>query len=408
MVSKGAAAMDLPTLGIGDRIRHHRRRANRRQAVLAGLCGISEDYLSQIERGERTPSGEVLIRIAAELGVHVAVLLGDPMVPAGTAAPPTADADVVGALLGTAPPAGPRPAALLRARVEEAWLIWQTSPERFTRIEPLLPDLVGAVGAAVRAPCAPADAAERREALRAAADLYGLLRSYCRRTGRVDLSLLCADRALRAAEDADDPLRIAAARWNLGQVLLARPGQEEAAREVALRAAENLDKECRGRSAAALRGALELIAALAEARTRRVWVARERLHRRVLPLAARTGEHNTLWTVFGPTNVSLHAVSIEMTDGDAAEGLRTADRIDPGRLPSRERRFTFALEVAACYHLRREDPAVLAHLLELEQLAPQDLLRSPLARELLLSLLRRARPLCRRQATDLAERLRMV
>ncbi|MFC1418355.1 hypothetical protein [Streptacidiphilus cavernicola] len=44
-----------------------------------------------------------------------------------------------------------------------------------------------------------------------AADLYFLLRSYLRRTGRVDMSMLAADRAMRAAEDADDPLRIAAA-----------------------------------------------------------------------------------------------------------------------------------------------------------------------------------------------------
>ncbi|WP_327249861.1 hypothetical protein [Streptomyces sp. NBC_01320] len=87
-----------------------------------------------------------------------------------------------------------------------------------------------------------------------------------------------------------------------------------------------------------------------------------------------------MWTEFGPTNTELHGVSVQMLDGDAVEGLRLADQVDIARLPSRERQFTFRLEVARCYDLRREDTAVLVHLLELEDLAPEDLERSPLAR----------------------------
>ncbi|MFD0622992.1 hypothetical protein ACFQ2K_09410 [Streptomyces sanglieri] len=44
-----------------------------------------------------------------------------------------------------------------------------------------------------------------------------------------------------------------------------------------------------------------------------------------------------------------------------------------------ERRFTFGLEVARCYDLRRDDAAVLVHLLELEEFVPEELERSPLA-----------------------------
>ncbi|MFF5672356.1 helix-turn-helix domain-containing protein [Streptomyces hygroscopicus] len=44
-------ASDVP---IGDRIRHYR--GERRQDVVAGLVGISPDYLSQIERGLKIPS----------------------------------------------------------------------------------------------------------------------------------------------------------------------------------------------------------------------------------------------------------------------------------------------------------------------------------------------------------------
>ncbi|MER6610793.1 helix-turn-helix transcriptional regulator [Streptomyces sp. NPDC000927] len=399
--------MDLPMLPVGARIRHHRERLRRTQAAIAGLCGITEDYLSQIERGLKQPSHAVLVRIATELDISVAALL-DGAENVRPRAHASAGADVVQSMLrpcSTIADGPPASAASLRSRVNGAWGIWQSSPRRFTEADALLPSLITDVEIAVRAR---SEAAERRETLRAAADLYGLLRSYCRRAGRHDLSLMAADRARRAAEDADDPLRIAAAAWNLGHALLSRAGDEQAAADVALVAAEELHRELTTPDAVAVRGALELVAVVADARTHRAWAARDRLNQRVVPLAGRTGEGNTQWTVFGPTNTELHAVSVEMLDGDAVEGLRLADQVDIAQIPSRERQFTFGLEVARCYDLRREDAAVLVHLLELEDLAPEDLERSPLARELVASLVRRARPAFRRQATALAERLGLL
>jgi ribosome-binding protein aMBF1 (putative translation factor) len=51
----GAATME-PELPVGQRIREHRERQGKSQAVVAGLCRITEDYLSRIERGKKTPS----------------------------------------------------------------------------------------------------------------------------------------------------------------------------------------------------------------------------------------------------------------------------------------------------------------------------------------------------------------
>ncbi|MFF9594073.1 helix-turn-helix domain-containing protein [Streptomyces sp. NPDC014646] len=400
--------MDLPMLPVGGRIRHHRERLHRTQAAIAGLCGITEDYLSQIERGLKQPSHTVLVRIATELDISVAALLDGAEV-VRPRAHASAGTDVVQAMLrpcSKLADRSPAPAASLRSRVNDAWGIWQSSSRRFTEADALLPSLITDVEIAVRAPST--EAVERRAILRAAADLYGLLRSYCRRAGRHDLSLMAADRARRAAQDADDPLRIAAAAWNLGHALLSQAGDEQAAADVALSAAEELRRELTTPDAVAVRGALELVAVVADARTHRAWAARDRLNQRVVPLAGQAGEGNVQWTVFGPTNTDLHAVSVEMLDGDAVEGLRLADQVDIARLPSRERQFTFGLEVARCYDLRREDAAVLVHLLELEDLAPEDLERSPLARELVASLVRRARPAFRRQATALAERLGLL
>ncbi|TQF04738.1 helix-turn-helix transcriptional regulator [Kitasatospora acidiphila] len=400
--------MVAPDLPIGDRIRHYRQtRGNRRQDVIAGLVGITPDYLSQIERGLKTPTVQVLHAIAKELGVPTAALLSEAALPAAAPADSSEPA-ISRALMGYGPPRStdPTPLPILRERVEQAWRSWQTSPTRFTDAAVTLPDLIADVEHTVRAHRS--EPAPHRDALRCAADLYFLLRSYLRRTGRVDLSLMAADRAVRAAEDADDPLRIAAAQWNLGHVLLAAD-EAEGAEQVATRAAADLAPRVAAHDAEsdAMAGALKLVTVVAATRRRDWWTARDRLNE-TRDIARRTGEGNVMWTVYGPTNVELHRVSIEMEAGEAGEALRMADAIDTSELPSREREFTFTLEVARCYDLRREDASVLLSLLELEQLAPEDLARQPLARDMLLGLVRRARAMHARQAEALAVRLGLL
>ncbi|WP_328657535.1 helix-turn-helix domain-containing protein [Streptomyces sp. NBC_00334] len=398
-------AADLP---IGDRIRHYR--GGRRQDAVAGLIGITPDYLSQIERGLKIPSLPILYALAQELGVPTAALLSE-QPPAEEDAADTAEAAVGRALLGYGPALSAQPvgAGELRDRVEGAWQSWQTDGDRFTQAAEALPALVADVEHAARAARAGTDAAERRAVLRAAADLYCLLRSYHRRTGRIDLATLAADRAMRAAEDADDPLRIAAAQWNLGHVLLAA-SQPAEAEDLALHAAEQVaaarlpDVE-----RAAMGGALQLVAVVGAARRRRWWEARHRLTEYAAPAARKVPDSSNIgWTVFGPTNLALHALSIDMEAGDTSEALHTADAIDTGGLPSLEREFTFGLEVAACHSQRRDDAATLLSLIDLESVAPEDLARNPTARRLMLTVIRRARATQARQAERLAERIGLV
>ena len=400
--------MVAPDLPIGDRVRHYR--GSRRQHVVAGLAGITPDYLSQIERGLKVPAIAVLHDLAQELGVPTAALLAERVEPVATGPETTAPA-IAKALMGYGPPRSfpPTETHLLRERVEAAWRSWQTSPRRFTEASATLPDLIIETEHAVRTHRSSADSTVRRDSLRVSADLYFLLRSYLRRAGRVDLSLMAADRAMRAAEDADDPLRIAAAQWNLGHVLLAAQ-DVDGAEQIVLRGVEDLtprvaagDEEC-----AAMQGALHLVAVVASSRRKDWWKARDRLRDAAAPAASRAGEGNVMWTVFGPTNVALHQVSIEMEAGEAGEALHTADRLDTSGLPSLERSFTFTLDVARCYDLRREDAAVLLHLLELEELAPEDLVRTQLARDMVLGLIRRARAMHARQAEALATRMGML
>jgi transcriptional regulator with XRE-family HTH domain len=67
MSSRSAAAL-------GEIIRHQRELAELSMRRFAELAGISNPYLSQIERGLRAPSEQVLEAIATALGVSVDAL----------------------------------------------------------------------------------------------------------------------------------------------------------------------------------------------------------------------------------------------------------------------------------------------------------------------------------------------
>jgi len=63
--------------GAGQRIARTRRRRGLSQAVLAGLVGRSESWLSQVERGKRgVDSHSVLVRLAEVLRVDIGELTG--------------------------------------------------------------------------------------------------------------------------------------------------------------------------------------------------------------------------------------------------------------------------------------------------------------------------------------------
>jgi len=400
-----------PDIPIGERVRFYREHKRKTQIVVAGLAGITDDYLSQIERGLKTPTIALLHRLAHILGVPTSALLGEPPSESNGPGHPATPA-VHRALLGygrTRAAVAPPALGELRERVADAWTTWQSAPTRYTMTGPLLPDLILDVEQATRAFTGADEAARRRDAFRLAADLYFLLRTFCKRTGRLDLSLLVADRAARAAETADDPLRMAAAKWNLGHVLLA-DNQAEGAEEVTITAAEELAPRLAdgGTELTAMYGALYLVAAMAAVRSGDGWTARDRLREKANPAAERTGEGNVFWTVFGPTNVGLHAVSLEMEAGEAAEALRLADGVDPARSCSIERRATFLLELARCYDQRREDPAVLLHLLSAEREAPEDMRYNLLARDLVRGLVKRARPSYAAEASGLAARIGLL
>ncbi|GAA1992588.1 helix-turn-helix domain-containing protein [Amycolatopsis minnesotensis] len=387
---------------VGERIRFYRTAARRTKAVVAGLAGITPDYLYQIERGQKVPTLAVLAELAAVLHVDLSDLLGVVPTPPQQRADGAAGDALYRALVNPATPSPSQHGSeAVRGAVLDAWRTWQTARRRYTALTACLPALIGETEAALR----DADAASRRAALGSASDLYCLLRTVTKRVGRGDLSLLVADRAVRAAEAADNSFRLAGARWNLTQVLLA-DGQTEGAEAVAMHAVDDLRPfRANGNlDALALSGALLLIAAIAAVRKGDAWAARDRL-RLATPLAEKTGERNTSWTAFGPTNVAMYAVSIEVESGDAVEGLRLAERIQPGQSFSIERRVAFRLDQARGYQQRRDYARSLQLLQIAAREAPEDIQFRPLAHKLLRTTIERGQRSVSVEASRLANRV---
>lgn len=382
------------------RLRWHRRRQGKSQAVVAGLAGVNAEYVGQIERGQRTPSLDVVEAIANALGVTVTNLVTDATDPSPMAADIRLASELHQSLLLGASRDGEPETSLveLRERVDHAWDTWQGVSDRYSRLAALIPGLIGDV---VRV-CETGRTAGTVEQ-RLAADAYTLLRTVARRINRPDLALVAADRGRRAAELADDPIRLAGARWNLAHALLAQQ-EPQTAEEIALAAIAEL-RPGGDRDTLAMTGALWLTAAVAAARCRRKFVALERVEEHAALLAERTGETNVGRAAFGPANVALHLVSIELEDGQAANALAVADRIDPAPMASRERHTTLALDLARGHALRFEAGASLLHLLQAERTSPEELRYNPAAHDTIRRVFHRARPSLRSQVTGLAQRV---
>jgi transcriptional regulator with XRE-family HTH domain len=105
-----------PEVRVGERLRFYRQAKGKTQAVVAGLAGVTEDYLSQIERGLKTPTLTLLHRFSKILGVRVSELLGESETEQDGAIQPTGNA-VQQVLMSYDRHAHPPDLAILRERI---------------------------------------------------------------------------------------------------------------------------------------------------------------------------------------------------------------------------------------------------------------------------------------------------
>jgi hypothetical protein len=118
-------------------------------------------------------------------------------------------------------------------------------------------------------------------------------------------------------------------------------------------------------------GSLHLVAAPASRFRYRLEDSRDRLTE-ASGLARRTGEINTMGMYFGPTNVDIWRMSIEVDDGDPVRVVEIARRTDPAAIPAGIRRvFYYADAARALASFGGRDREAIRFLLTAERIAPQ-------------------------------------
>ncbi|MEW2458545.1 XRE family transcriptional regulator [Streptomyces albus] len=287
----------------------------------------------------------------------------------------------------------------LQGSVDQTWRLWHTSGHNRTEVGALLPDLIRQAEAAVRH----LDGENRRAALVALSDTYRLTGQATAYVAPAELAWVVADRALAAAQQADDPAAIGAAAWNMGNILRETSYPDEALR-AATEAADLLrphletgPKDWRG-----IYGALQLHAAVTCAREGRegdawrFWDAGNQVAKS-LPASY---VHPS--TVFGRANCDFHAVSVATDLRKSGKALSLADDIDPDVMPSTERRARLWVEVARG-HLQRGDATAALHVMQrAHKIGAETVAYTPSARTAAAELWRKAPRALRAEAGELA------
>ncbi len=314
----------------GERIARARRRRGLSQAVLAGLVGRSESWLSQVERGRRgVDSHAVLTRMAGVLRVDVEELTGPASdggegqhmyEPAAAIEQAMMRYEALGASIGGRDRGTAGGADHLRAMASTVYQGYQAT--RYDDTGRVLPALIREAEAASREAGLDNPAMCEVRVL-----VYDTAAALLNRVGEPVLAWTAADRAMSAAEQSGQPVLAALCAWRLSYVIGSRNHPHEAL-ELAMTAAAALERTMRAPDADTLSvyGALHLAAATAAAAAYdRAMTAS--LLGKAREIANRTGEGNRMGTAFGPANVSIH--SMRARDRDLSAGLEPEHHPDP-------------------------------------------------------------------------------
>ncbi len=404
------------SMSVGERIAFYRQRRDLTQAVLAGMVGRSEDWLSKIERGERQARRlDVLADLARELRVTLGDLLGEPVLAEDDEqnddVPAVRDVLMAPRRLSRilyradrSKEAAP-PVAWAQRHVEAVWRDYQAG--RVGRVIGALPELITM---AQHLEDSPGEGEQRRQSWAVSARTHHLAATTLSKVGEADLGWIAAERAMRAADQSDDPLVLASAARACTHALLAT-GRYDDALDLGLTAAGWLHDQVAGGDPEALSlfGMLNLRTAVAAARDHDRRTATELLVQ-AGEAAERLGVDANYWqTSFGPTNVQLHRLSAALDLGDVSYVLAHQD-VDVAHMPV-ERRVVHLIDTARALTYAGHDEDALQRLLAAEYEAPTLLRQNTSARETIKTLHRRAPVTGGRRSSQLlalAERCRAV
>ncbi|WP_217198662.1 helix-turn-helix domain-containing protein [Streptomyces buecherae] len=399
-------------LAFGQRMQLLRTRRGISRTVMAGLVGMSEEWVKGVERGRIAPKLDLVLRVAEALRVaDLSDLVGGP--PAGGlfTGPghprlPAVKAAVDAFLVPADAPA-PSPEHL-RARLARAWVARHSAPDHREVVGALLPELITDARRAVRQAEAPA---ARRATQALLSEVYSLSQFFIAYQPDTALLWRVAERGVIAAQESEDPHAIGVAAWLAAQAHRdSGPAHYDAADAISLETLRFLEPLLPNASddVLAISGALEFETDYTAARrgnTGAAWGCWDKA-RAVADRLPPDYFHPV--TSFSQAVMGAHAVTVAVELHAGGESVRQAAASDESVLPSRPRRARHRIEQARAYHLDRQPDAALATLAQAHRAAPETIKYNGYAKKIILEEAESPSPTRRRRAATLAVEIGML
>ncbi|GAA4198354.1 hypothetical protein GCM10022252_48640 [Streptosporangium oxazolinicum] len=392
----------------GGRVRFFRDRAGMSRAVFGDLCGRSGAWVKSIENGGTgMPGLRMLIRMADILQVNdLAKFTGENRLTSVTYAKRShGQTSGIAQALTSYPLAladrEPTSADALAANVAQAWMVWHGSPNQRTAVATILPRLLEDARTSVRL----LEGNERRRALASLAQVYHLTQLFLSFQPYPELILLTGDRAMQAAQDADNPKAMAAASWYLNHVWRDAGEQAEGRIDLAHQAGRLLRPDINEEDRS-LWGLLQLAMALSYAKTGRRGDAERHWDESRRAAESLTSPHP--WLIFGTPVVDAYAVTMSADLILGHEATRQGDRIDLSAVPSRTRRAFHIAEIARGFYLKREPVSTMHLLNKAYEISPDTISYNLFTRSAVSELMTTGGATVRDEARNLAHKINLA
>jgi transcriptional regulator with XRE-family HTH domain len=373
---------------IGERIQTRRLLRGWSVRYAASRAGVSHATWSRIERGRQAADNRFMLAdIAAALECSPADLAGAP-VPAADRAATAAQVAVYGirqALVDidlSERSVRPAPPVAELARTVALVDTLRRACD-YAGAGRLAPDLLRDLHAASTGP-------DRRAALRLLCDVAFMASAIVRNLGHPAEAWLAAERCRDAAEAAEDPVLLGYAAYARASAASAC-GSFDRSLTLAGTAVDDLKPHVATHGGIETLGSLLLVCAYASRGLKRLDDSRAQAGE-AAELADRTGESDSMGLFFGPTNVNIWRIAIEVDGGEPGRAVDIARSTNPATISAGCRQVFYYADAARAYaRLRGKDREAIRYLLTAERIAPQHLHTSPLAQETTRALLEHSR-----------------
>ncbi|WP_147134876.1 helix-turn-helix domain-containing protein [Nocardia ninae] len=392
----------------GRRLRRSREQAGMTRPVLGGLAGRSASWVRHLEEGRlKQPRLPMLIKLAEILDIpDLTQLTGDEPLTRSLYSKASHDKLPLVTEALVSYPTSPRSSEedltpeAISARTRQAWALWHGAAYQRSAIATILPDLLRDVRVSVRQ----MDGNDRRKAQATLAQVYHLTQLYLSFQPPASLILMSGDRAMTAAQDADNPHAMAAAAWYVNHVYRDAGEETEARVDLARQMCELLNPEKEGDDLA-MWGLLRLAMALSYAKIGREGDALH--HWDEADRAAKALGENYVhpWLMFGQPMVDAYMITIQADLMHSGYAIRQAAKVDLTKMPSATRRSFHTSETARAHYMREEPLAAVSLLTKASNESPDTFGFSLFARSVVPDLVENGGETVRRDAEKLAAKL---